>query len=112
MAQGIANFITPWFGGIAVTGTLARTMTNVRAGARSPLAGIVHALALLLMVVLAAPLAGHIPLAALAERAQRRGLQSVRRIVFRQRHQARTTDGSGADAPGHPDSGNAPAHQS
>ena len=65
MAQGIANFFTPFFGGVAATGTIARTMTNVRAGARSPIAGIVHAM-LLLVIVLAAPLAGQIPLAALA----------------------------------------------
>ncbi len=66
MAQGIANFFTPFFGGIAATGTIARTMTNVRSGARSPVAGIVHAVTLLLIIVVAAPLAGLIPLAALA----------------------------------------------
>ena len=64
MAQGIANFFTPFFGGIAATGTIARTMTNVRSGARSPVAGIVHAITLLLIIVVAAPLAGLIPLAA------------------------------------------------
>ena len=66
MAQGVANFFTPFFGGIAATGTIARTMTNVRSGARSPVAGIVHAVTLLLIIVVAAPLAGLIPLAALA----------------------------------------------
>src|SRR6185295_17582124 len=66
MAQGVANFAAPLFGGIAVTGTIARTMTNVRSGARSPVAGIVHALVLLLVLVVLAPLAGFIPLAALA----------------------------------------------
>ena len=66
MAQGVANFFAPFFGGIAATGTIARTMTNVRAGARSPVAGIVHAIVLLLVIVVAAPLAGKIPLAALA----------------------------------------------
>jgi SulP family sulfate permease len=66
MAQGIANFATPLFGGIAVTGTIARTMTNVRSGGRTPVAGIVHALALFLVVLAAAPLAEFIPLAALA----------------------------------------------
>jgi SulP family sulfate permease len=66
MAQGIANFAAPLFGGIAVTGTIARTMTNVRSGARSPVAGIVHALVLLLVLVALSPLAGYIPLAALA----------------------------------------------
>lgn len=66
MAQGVANFVVPFFGGIPATGTIARTVTNVRAGATSPVAGIVHALALLLIVLLAAPLAAHVPLAALA----------------------------------------------
>ncbi len=66
MAQGIANFMVPFFGGIAATGTIARTMTNVRSGARSPVAGMVHAVALFLIILVAAPLAGHIPLAALA----------------------------------------------
>ena len=66
MAQGIANFITPFFGGIPATGTIARTSTNVRTGARSPVAGIVHALTLLGIVLVAAPLAVYVPLAALA----------------------------------------------
>lgn len=66
MAQGIANFVVPWFGGIAATGTIARTVTNVRSGARSPMAGILHALTLLAILMVAAPLAAHIPLAALA----------------------------------------------
>ena len=66
MAQGIANFISPLFGGFCVTGTIARTVTNVRAGARTPVAGIIHAIVLLLIVLIAAPLAQHIPLAALA----------------------------------------------
>lgn len=66
MAQGVANFVVPWFGGIAATGTIARTVTNIRAGAVSPVAGIIHAFVLLLIVLLAAPLAAHIPLASLA----------------------------------------------
>ena len=66
MAQGIANLITPLFGGIPATGTVARTVTNVRAGAVSPVAGIVHAATLLAIVLVAAPLAGQVPLAALA----------------------------------------------
>lgn len=66
MAQGIANFITPFFGGMPATGTIARTVTNVQSGATSPVAGMVHALALLLVVLIAAPLASHVPLAALA----------------------------------------------
>jgi len=66
MAQGIANFVSPLFGGIAVTGTIARTMTNVKSGGRSPVAGLVHALALLIVIYALAPVAGYIPLAALA----------------------------------------------
>ncbi|MGQ0596526.1 SulP family inorganic anion transporter [Aquabacterium sp.] len=66
MAQGIANMVTPFFGGIPATGTIARTVTNVRAGATSPVAGIVHALVLLLVVLVAAPLASHVPLAVLS----------------------------------------------
>ena len=66
MAQGFANFITPFFGGIPATGTIARTVTNIRAGAVSPIAGILHALTLLVIVLVAAPLANNIPLAALA----------------------------------------------
>ena len=66
MAQGAANFAAPLFGGIAVTGTIARTMTNVRSGARSPVAGIVHSAALFLVILVLAPAAGYIPLAALA----------------------------------------------
>ncbi len=66
MAQGVANFVVPFFGGMPVTGTIARTVTNLRAGATSPVAGIVHAGVLLLIVLVAAPLALHIPLAVLA----------------------------------------------
>ncbi|MFZ5566552.1 MAG: SulP family inorganic anion transporter [Pseudomonadota bacterium] len=66
MAQGVANFVTPFFGGMPATGTIARTVTNAKSGAVSPVAGIVHALTLLAVVLVAAPLAQHIPLAALA----------------------------------------------
>jgi SulP family sulfate permease len=66
MAQGVANFLVPFFGGIPATGTIARTVTNVRAGATSPVAGIVHAIVVLLVVLLAAPLAAAVPLAVLA----------------------------------------------
>jgi len=66
MAQGIANFVTPFFGGMPATGTIARTSANVRSGARTPVSGIVHALTLLAIVLVAAPLAAHVPLAALA----------------------------------------------
>jgi sulfate permease, SulP family len=66
VAQGIANIGSALFGGICVTGTIARTATNIRAGARSPVAGMLHAVFLLVFMVLAAPLANFIPLAALA----------------------------------------------
>jgi len=66
VAQGIANIGSALFGGISVTGTVARTATNVRAGARSPISGIVHALSILVIMRLAAPLCAYIPLSALA----------------------------------------------
>ena len=66
MAQGVANFVTPFFGGIPVTGVLARTATNVRNGAGSPVAGMIHAVVLLLIVLIAAPVAKFIPLTVLA----------------------------------------------
>jgi len=66
MAQGVANFVAPLFGGIPATGTVARTTTNVRAGAQTPISGIVHSLTLFAIVLVAAPLAARIPLAALA----------------------------------------------
>ena len=66
MAQGIANVVTPFFGGIPATGTIARTTTNVRSGATSPIAGLVHAAILLLIVLVGASLAKHVPLVALA----------------------------------------------
>jgi SulP family sulfate permease len=66
VAQGVANIVSPLFGGICVTGTIARTATNVRAGARGPVAGMLHSVFLLLFMLVAAPLASFIPLAALA----------------------------------------------
>ena len=66
MAQGVANFVTPFFGGMPATGTIARTVTNIQSGGTSPISGMVHALTLLAVVLLAAPLAAHVPLAALA----------------------------------------------
>ncbi|WP_244316662.1 SulP family inorganic anion transporter [Pannonibacter tanglangensis] len=66
VAQGVANIGSALFGGICVTGTIARTATNVRAGATSPVSGMLHAVFLLLFLIVAAPLAGYIPLAALA----------------------------------------------
>jgi SulP family sulfate permease len=66
IAQGIANIASAVFGGISVTGNIARTATNVRAGARSPLSGMMHAVFLLLFILVAAPLASFVPLSALA----------------------------------------------
>jgi len=66
VAQGVANIGSALFGGICVTGTIARTATNVRAGARGPVSGMLHSLFLLLFMLIAAPLASYIPLAALA----------------------------------------------
>ncbi len=66
MAQGIANFFSPLFGGLPATGTIARTVTNIRSGATSPVAGIVHAFTLLVIVLVAAPLAKNVPLGTLA----------------------------------------------
>jgi SulP family sulfate permease len=66
VAQGLANVAVPLVGGIPVTGAIARTATNYRAGARSPVAGVVHALTLLAVVLVAAPLARYVPMATLA----------------------------------------------
>ncbi len=66
IGQGLANIAAPFFGGFAATGAIARTATNVRNGATGPLAGIVHSLTLVLVLLVLAPLAGRIPLAALA----------------------------------------------
>jgi sulfate permease, SulP family len=66
VGQGIANIASGLFGGMPVTGVIARTATNIRNGARTPVAGIVHAVTLLLVLLVAAPLAVHIPLAALS----------------------------------------------
>ena len=65
-AQGIANIVSPLFGGIPATGAIARTATNIRSGARTPVSGMVHALTLLAILLIAAPLARFVPLATLA----------------------------------------------
>jgi len=65
-AQGIANVMSPLFGGLPATGAIARTATNIRSGARTPIAGMTHAVTLVLILLFAAPLARHIPLAILA----------------------------------------------
>ncbi len=66
IAQGTANIITPMFGGIPATGAIARTMTNINNGGRTPVAGIIHAIVLLLILLFLAPLTKHIPMACLA----------------------------------------------
>jgi SulP family sulfate permease len=66
LAQGLANIVSPLFGGIAATGAIARTATNVKNGGRTPIAGIIHAVTLLLIILAAAPLAKYIPLATLS----------------------------------------------
>jgi SulP family sulfate permease len=66
IAQGVANILSPMFGGLPATGAIARTATNVRSGARTPVAGMIHALTLLAIVLFAAPLVKNVPLAALA----------------------------------------------
>src|SRR6516162_7338218 len=66
MAQGLANIVSLLFGGIAATGAIARTATNIKSGARTPVAGMVHALTLLVIILLAAPLAKFVPLATLS----------------------------------------------
>ncbi len=66
MAQGVANLVSPFFGGIPATGAIARTATNIRSGAKTPVAGMIHAITLLCVLVFAAPLAKFIPLSVLA----------------------------------------------
>jgi sulfate permease, SulP family len=66
VAQGLANLVTPLFGGIPATGAIARTATNIRSGAKTPVAGIVHALTLVVILLVAAPLTKFIPLATLS----------------------------------------------
>jgi sulfate permease, SulP family len=67
LAQGVANVVSPLFGGLPATGAIARTATNIRSGARTPVAGIMHAgVTLLVILLFAAPLAAHMPLAVLS----------------------------------------------
>ena len=66
IGQGVANIFSPMFGGLPATGAIARTATNIRAGAQSPVAGIIHALTLLCILLFAAPLVSYVPMAALA----------------------------------------------
>lgn len=93
VAQGLANIVTPLFGGICVTGNIARTATNVRAGAQGPVSGMLHSLFLLAFLLVAAPLASWIPLAALA------GVLSVVAWNMAERHAFATLlRASGGDA--------------
>jgi SulP family sulfate permease len=66
VAQGVANVFSPMFGGLPATGAIARTATNIRSGGQSPIAGIIHALTLLCILLFAAPLVSYVPMAALA----------------------------------------------
>jgi sulfate permease, SulP family len=66
MGQGIANMVVPFFGGLPVTGTIARTATNAKAGAKTPVSGVIHAAVILLIMIIAAPFASHIPMPCLA----------------------------------------------
>ncbi|MBI3404657.1 MAG: STAS domain-containing protein [Acidobacteria bacterium] len=66
IGQGVANLISPLFGGLPATGAIARTATSIRSGAQTPVAGMIHSLTLLLVLLVAAPLAKHIPLAVLS----------------------------------------------
>ena len=66
VAQGVANIVSPMFGGLPATGAIARTATNIRAGAQTPVAGMIHALTLVCVLLFAAPLASYIPMASLA----------------------------------------------
>ena len=66
VAQGVANIVSPMFGGLPATGAIARTATNVRSGARTPVAGMIHAVTLLAVLIFGAGLAGHVPMAVLA----------------------------------------------
>jgi SulP family sulfate permease len=84
VAQGVANIVAGAFGGICVTGTIARTATNIRSGARSPIAGMLHSMFLLAFMLIAAPLASFIPLAALA------GLLATVAWNMAERHAVRT----------------------
>ena len=66
IGQGIANMVTPLFGGIPATGAIARTATNIKSGAISPLSGIIHGVVVLLVLMFFAPFASYIPLASMA----------------------------------------------
>jgi hypothetical protein len=66
LGQGLGNLVAPFFGGFAATGAIARTATNVRSGARTPVAAVVHCLFVLLALLVLAPLLGHLPMASLA----------------------------------------------
>jgi SulP family sulfate permease len=66
IAQGVANIVSPMFGGLPATGAIARTATNIRSGARTPVAGMIHSFTLLAILLFAAPLASHVPLVVLA----------------------------------------------
>ena len=78
LAQGAANVVSPLFGGIPATGAIARTATNVRAGGRTPVAGIVHAVTILIIMLVASSLAGYLAMPALGRPADRHGMADER----------------------------------
>ena len=96
VAQGFANIGSALFGGICVTGLIARTATNIRAGARGPISGMLHSVFLLLFMLIAAPLASYIPLAALAavlvvvawNMAEKHDIRDLAPLLARRRHRA------------------------
>ena len=75
IGQGIANVVTPLFGGIPATGAIARTATNIKSGAVSPLSGVIHGITVLLVLLIFAPYASHIPLASSGAGINDRGLE-------------------------------------
>jgi SulP family sulfate permease len=83
MAQGVGNMVVPFFGGIAATGAIARTATNIRAGARSPLAAVFHSFVVLAVVVFLAPWLGYLPNGLAGRAAPGRGLEHERLEAFR-----------------------------
>jgi SulP family sulfate permease len=92
MGQGIANIVTPMFGGIPATGAIARTATNIRNGATSPVSGMIHAIFVLLVLVFLAPLAVHIPLASMAPILMLVAWNMSERKQFKYVLKAKTTD--------------------
>lgn len=92
IGQGIANMVTPLFGGIPATGAIARTATNIKSGAVSPMSGIIHGLVVMLVLVMLAPYASHIPLASMAPILMLVAWNMSERKEFKHILQAKTSD--------------------